>query len=74
MSDRHTEYAHIPSLAARALARAVIGQAVADALDPATPDKVRADAREFLAGDDRYRAWCLLAEMRPVPLVPRRAA
>ena len=74
MSSRDVQYAHSPSLGARALARAVIKQAVADALDPATPGKVRADAQAFLQGDRWYRMWCDAAEMKPDPLMHRRAA
>ena len=74
MSYRDVHYAHVPSLAARALARAVIKQALADALDPTTPGKVRADATRFLQGDRWYRIWCDAAEMKPGPLIHRRAA
>jgi hypothetical protein len=74
MSYRHTQYPHIPSLAARTLARAVIKQALADALDPTTPGQVRADAQAFLEGDRWYRKWCEAADMEPAPLMHKRAA
>jgi hypothetical protein len=71
---RQDAYAHVPELAAKTLACAVIKQALADALDPTVPPDVRRDAREFLAGDDWYRQWCALAGLRPVRLLSRRAA
>ncbi len=74
MSDRDDQYAHIPSLAARTLARAVIKQALDDALDPTTPGQVRADARAFLEGDQWYRLWCDAADLSPDPLIHRHAA
>jgi hypothetical protein len=45
---------HIPSLAARTLACAVIKQAMVDALDPTADPQIRADAEQFLAGDHSY--------------------
>ena len=67
-------FAHVPELAAKTLACAVIKQALADALDPTLPDEVRQDAREFLEGDDWYRQWCVMAGLRPVRLLSRRMA
>jgi hypothetical protein len=67
-------YAHVPELAARTLACAVIKQALADALDPTLPIDVRRDAHQFLAGDDWYRRWCTVAGLQPVRLLSRRTA
>ena len=74
MLYRNAQFAHIPSLAARTLARAVIMQALEDALDPTTPSQVRADAQAFLEGDQWYRKWCEAAELKPEPLIHRHAA
>jgi hypothetical protein len=63
---------HIPSLAARTLACAVIKQAMVDALDPSADPKVRADAEQFLAGDHWYEAWCHTGGIEPTPLLSRR--
>jgi hypothetical protein len=65
--------AHVPELAAKTLACAVIKQALADALDPTVPNDVRRDAQEFLAGDAWYRQWCTLAGLPPTRLLSRRA-
>jgi len=51
------------------LATAVIKQAVADLLDPSTPDVVRRDARHFLAGSDDYRFWCRMGGVDPMTLL-----
>jgi hypothetical protein len=74
MTNRDDLCAHIPCLAARTLARAVIKQALADALDPTMSGEIRADARAFLEGDQWYRLWCEAGELQPAPLVHRRAA
>lgn len=63
---------HVPSLAARNLACAVIKQAMLDALDPTAPADVRRDAEQFLAGDQWYEAWCETAGLVPTPLLSRR--
>ena len=68
------ELAHIPGLAARSLACAVIKQALVDALDPLAPAEVRADAQEFLSGDDWYRMWCEAGGYEARPLLHQRAA
>ena len=69
------KFAHVPQLAAKTLACAVIKQALADALDPTLPEDVREDAQEFLAGDEWYRQWCMVAGLKPVRLfTPRRMA
>jgi hypothetical protein len=67
-------YAHVPELAAKTLACAVIKQALADALDPTLPSDVRQDAQEFLEGDDWYRQWCTVAGLQPIRLLSRRMA
>jgi hypothetical protein len=67
-------FAHVPELAAKTLACAVIKQALADALDPTVPPDVRQDALEFLAGDEWYRQWCVVAGLQPVRLLSYRAA
>lgn len=63
---------HVPSLAARTLACAVIKQAMLDALDPTAPPAVRKDAEQFLAGDSWYEAWCETAGLQPTPMLSRR--
>ena len=73
MSDA-TAYAHVPELAVKTLACAVIKQALLDALDPTAPLDVQRDARVVLAGDQWYRRWCTAAGLRPVGLLSRRAA
>jgi hypothetical protein len=65
-------YVHVPELAVKTLACAVIKQALADALDPTTPEDVRRDAEQFLAGDSWFKQWCVAAEMTPVRLITRR--
>ena len=67
-------FAHLPELTVKALACAVIKQALSDALDPTVPDDVRRDAQSFLAGDQWFRRWCAAAGMRPVRLLTRRHA
>jgi hypothetical protein len=67
-------YAHVPEMAAKTLACAVITQALRDALDPTIPLDVQRDAREFLAGDQWYRRWCAVAGISPVRLLSRRTA
>ena len=69
-----TAFSHIPELAVKTLACAVIKQALTDALDPTTPENVRQDAQQFLAGDAWFRRWCLAAGMSPVRLITRRHA
>jgi hypothetical protein len=63
---------HVPSLAARTLACAVIKQAMLDALDPTAPADVRHDAEQFLEGDSWYEMWCETAGLKPTPLLSRR--
>jgi hypothetical protein len=63
---------HVPGLAARSLACAVIKQAMHDALDPTAPPDVRRDAEQFLAGDRWYEAWCETAGLEPTPMLSRR--
>ena len=67
-------YADAPELAVKALACAVIKQALSDALDPTTPTDVRRDAEQFLAGDAWFRRWSVAAGMSPVRLITRRHA
>ncbi len=67
-------FSHVPELAARALACAVIKQALSDALDPTVPPDVRRDAQEFLAGDRWYYRWCNAAGLSPKRLLSRRTA
>ncbi|MCX6550489.1 MAG: hypothetical protein NTY02_05695 [Acidobacteria bacterium] len=69
--QQHEAYAHVPELAAKTLACAVIKQALADALDPTLPAEVRRDAMSFLSGNDWYRQWCSVAGLRPVRLLSR---
>jgi hypothetical protein len=69
-----TAYTHVPEMAVKTLACAVISQALRDALDPTVSLNVQQDAREFLAGDEWYRRWCTAAGIRPVRLLSRRAA
>jgi hypothetical protein len=63
---------HIPSLAARTLACAVIKQAMVDALDPTADPQIRADAEQFLAGDNWYQAWCHTGGIEATPLLGHR--
>mgnify|MGYP007082097809 CR=1 FL=1 len=63
--------AHIPGLAAKTLSCAVIKQALTDALDPTTPEKIRRDAQAFLSGDRWYRMWCESGGHSPQPLMRR---
>jgi hypothetical protein len=67
-------YADAPELAVKTLACAVIKQALSDALDPTTPQDVRRDAEQFLAGDAWFRRWCVAAGMPPVRMISRRHA
>lgn len=67
-----TNDVHVPSLAARSLACAVIKQAMLDALDPTLSPDVRRDAEQFLTGDQWYEAWCQTAGLDPTPLLSRR--
>ena len=67
-------YADAPELAVKTLACAVIKQALSDALDPTTPQDVRRDAEQFLAGDAWFRRWCSAAGMPPVRMISRRHA
>jgi hypothetical protein len=66
--------AHVPELAVKTLACAVIKQALSDALDPMNPPDVRRDAEQFLSGDAWFRRWCVAAGMRPIRLITRRHA
>ena len=74
MTQSPATYAHVPELASKTLACAVIKQALADALDPTQPADVRRDAFKFLSGDAWYRRWCLMAGLKPVRLMSPRAA
>jgi hypothetical protein len=74
MDARSNDVAHIPGLAARTLACAVIKQALVDALDPTTPQEIRADAQAFLSGDEWYRMWCNAGGYSPSPLLHRQQA
>ena len=74
MMQSKTNYPHVPELAAKTLACAVIKQALADALDPTQPFDVQRDAFEFLSGDEWYRQWCTVAGLEPVRLLSRRIA
>ena len=67
-------HTHLPDLAVKTLACAVIKQAVRDALNPMVPLEVQRDAQEFLAGDEWYRRWCAAAGISPVRLLSRRTA
>jgi hypothetical protein len=69
-----TAYTHVPEMAVKTLACAVITQALRDALDPTAPPEVQRDARDFLAGDQWYRRWCTAAGIRPVGMLSRRRA
>jgi len=69
MNGNSTNVAHIPGLAARSLACAVIKQALADALDPSTPEAIRTDAQTFLSGDEWYRMWCNTGGYDTAPLL-----
>jgi hypothetical protein len=74
MMQSPATYSHVPELASKMLACAVIKQALADALDPTQPADVRRDAFEFLSGDAWYRRWCSMAGLKPVRLISRRVA
>jgi len=74
MLQTPSTFPHVPVLAAKTLACAVIKQALADALDPTQPVDVRRDALEFLSGDDWYRRWCSMAGLKPVRLISHRMA
>jgi hypothetical protein len=74
MATHAAHDAHVPSLAARELACAVIKQAMTDALDPTAPADLRRDAEQFLAGDVWFEAWCRTAGMEPRPLLSRRSS
>jgi hypothetical protein len=74
MIHRPDAFHHVPELAAKTLACAVIKQALADALDPTLPPEVQRDAQEFLAGDEWYRQWCTVAGLQPIRLLSRRMA
>ena len=71
MNARSSTVAHVPGLAARTLACAVIKQALVDALDPTTPEDIRQDAQAFLSGDQWYRMWCHAGGISPSPLLHR---
>lgn len=60
-----TREPHVPVIAARTLACAVIKQAIADSVDPTVPHEVQRDAREFLAGHLDYQRWCEVAGIAP---------
>lgn len=72
MATQSAADSHVPSLAARTLACAVIKQAMIDALDPTVDPQVRADAEQFLIGDPWYEAWCQTAGLERAPLLSRR--
>ena len=74
MMQSQASYPHVPELASKTLACAVIKQALADALDPTQPMDVRRDALEFLSGDDWYRHWCTMAGLKPTRLLSRAYA
>lgn len=74
MMQSPATYSHVPELASKMLACAVIKQALADALDPTQPADVRRDAFKFLSGDAWYRRWCSMAGLKPVRLISRRVA
>ena len=74
MSAISNDTAHTPGLTARPLACAVIKQALVDALDPTTPERIREDAQSFLSGDERYRMWCTAGGYSPSPLLRRQDA
>jgi hypothetical protein len=64
MGDDNT-LVHVPKMAAKTIARAVVKQARSDALDPTVPAEVRRDAHEFLADHPNYRQWCEVAGLVP---------
>lgn len=74
MAHNAARDAHVPGLAARELACAVIKQAMIDAVDPTVSPELRRDAEQFLAGDSWYTAWCETAGFEPDPLLTRRCA
>jgi hypothetical protein len=74
MNANSVELAHIPGLAARPLACAVIKQALMDALDPTTPLNIRQDAQTFLSGDEWYQLWCDAGGYTSTPLLHRQQA
>jgi len=63
---------HIPSLAARPLAQAVIKQAMLDAVDPRVPANVRKEAEDFLSNECRYIPTAKAAGLDPKPPMTRR--
>ena len=71
MPNSHASVSHIPQLAARTLACAVIKQALSDALDPTTPTDVRKDAQAFIAGEQCYQAWGSAGGYKPTPMLSR---
>jgi hypothetical protein len=71
MMRSQSTYLHVPKMASKTLACAVIKQALADALNPTQPFDIRRDALEFLSGDDWYRQWCTMAGVKPVRLLSR---
>ena len=72
MAAHASPHVHVPCLAARTLACAVIKQAMVDALDPTADPRLRADAEQFLAGDNWYAAWCHTGGIEGTPLMSRR--
>jgi hypothetical protein len=66
------KFTHVPELATKTLACAVIKQALADVLDPTVPEDVRQDAQDFLDGNEWYRQWCTVAGLKPVRLIHSR--
>lgn len=74
MARNATQDAHVPTLAARELACAVIKQALIDALDPTAAPELRRDAEAFLAGDPWYAAWCETAGLSTDPLLRKHVA
>jgi hypothetical protein len=69
-----TRDVHVPTLAARELACAVIKQAMMDALDPTASPTLRHDAEEFLTGDPWYEAWCRTAGITSTPLMTKHTS
>jgi len=63
---------HIPGLVAKGIAEAIILQAEKDATDPMAPAHVRADASDFLAGQNRYVPIAKVAGLNPQPPMTKR--
>jgi hypothetical protein len=57
----------------KSLARAVIGQAIMDALNPTTPERIRRDAKKFLCGQNHIcDEYCKEAGINPKSLRLKR--